>query len=155
MPNVYLDVCCLNRPFDDQTQDRIRLEAEAVLIILAHVHAGDWHWTGSEALTYEIEQTPDLERRRRVGLLLTALTNVVRVEQSETGRAAQLEAHGFHPLDALHIACAESGGADVLLTTDDRLFRLAGRLATQLQIRVANPLTWLREVADELTNTDA
>lgn len=26
---VYLDACCLNRPFDDQTQGRIRLEAEA------------------------------------------------------------------------------------------------------------------------------
>jgi hypothetical protein len=24
---IYLDVCCLNRPFDDQTQQRIRLEA--------------------------------------------------------------------------------------------------------------------------------
>ena len=34
MPTVYLDVCCLNRPFDDQTQDRIRLESEAVLLIL-------------------------------------------------------------------------------------------------------------------------
>ena len=28
---IYLDVCCLNRPFDDQTQDRIHLESEAVV----------------------------------------------------------------------------------------------------------------------------
>ncbi len=34
MPQIYLDVCCLNRPFDDQRQDRIRLEADAVLLIL-------------------------------------------------------------------------------------------------------------------------
>jgi len=34
---VYLDVCCLNRPFDDQTQDRIHLESEAVLLILKHI----------------------------------------------------------------------------------------------------------------------
>jgi hypothetical protein len=27
---LYLDVCCYNRPFDDQTVDAIRLEAEAV-----------------------------------------------------------------------------------------------------------------------------
>jgi hypothetical protein len=26
---IYSDVCCLNRPFDDSSQDRIRLEAEA------------------------------------------------------------------------------------------------------------------------------
>ena len=31
---IYLDVCCLNRPFDDQSQNRVRLEAEAILSIL-------------------------------------------------------------------------------------------------------------------------
>ncbi|MDF2439948.1 MAG: hypothetical protein JWN98_932 [Abditibacteriota bacterium] len=38
---IYLDVCCLKRPFDDQGQDRIHLESEAVLLILAHVEAGE------------------------------------------------------------------------------------------------------------------
>jgi hypothetical protein len=28
---LYLDVCCLKRPFDDQAQPRIRIETEAVL----------------------------------------------------------------------------------------------------------------------------
>lgn len=56
MPRIYLDACCLNRPFDDQTQDRIRLEAEAVLLILAHIEAGDWDMIGSEALEFEIGQ---------------------------------------------------------------------------------------------------
>jgi hypothetical protein len=31
---VYLDVSCLNRPFDNQGQARIRLEAEATALIL-------------------------------------------------------------------------------------------------------------------------
>lgn len=31
---LYLVNCCYNRPFDDQTQDRIHLESEAVLAIL-------------------------------------------------------------------------------------------------------------------------
>jgi hypothetical protein len=44
---VYLDVCCLNRPFDDQTQDRIRLEAEAIVLILEHIIRGDWNWLSS------------------------------------------------------------------------------------------------------------
>jgi hypothetical protein len=39
---IYLDVCCLNRPFDDQTQDRIRLETEAVMLILGRIAAKDW-----------------------------------------------------------------------------------------------------------------
>lgn len=41
---IYLDVCCLNRPFDDQSQDRIHLEAEAVLAIIKQVEQGDWQW---------------------------------------------------------------------------------------------------------------
>lgn len=32
---IYLDMCCLKRPFDDQSQPRIRLETEAVLALLA------------------------------------------------------------------------------------------------------------------------
>ncbi len=38
---LYLDVCCLNRPFDDQPQDRVHLEAEAVLTILRHLEQSD------------------------------------------------------------------------------------------------------------------
>ena len=31
---VYLDVCCLNRPFDDLSQKRVYAEAEAVDVFL-------------------------------------------------------------------------------------------------------------------------
>ncbi|MFL6208862.1 MAG: PIN domain-containing protein [Pyrinomonadaceae bacterium] len=146
MVQVYLDACCLNRPFDDQTQNRIRLEAEAVLLILSQVEAGRWQWVGSEALDYEIEQTPNAERRMRVRLMTKAVHRSIKVEAAEEARAQQLATLGFHALDALHLACAESGGADVLLTTDDRLLRLAVRLSAQLHIRVENPLTWLQEI---------
>jgi len=63
MKKIYLDVWCLNRPFDDQTQDRIRMEAEAILLILKNFEVGKWQWIGCEVLDFEIEQTPDLEGR--------------------------------------------------------------------------------------------
>ncbi len=34
---IYFDVCCLNRPFDDQSQQRIRLEAEAINFLFQHI----------------------------------------------------------------------------------------------------------------------
>ena len=37
---IYLDMCCLKRPFDDQTQPRIALETAAVLAILQAVAGG-------------------------------------------------------------------------------------------------------------------
>ena len=81
----------------------------------------------------------------RVGLLASDADLVISVGRAEEERAVQLEALGFRPYDALHLACAESGGAGVFLTTDDRLLRLATRLAAQVRVRVENPLTWLSE----------
>jgi predicted nucleic acid-binding protein len=143
---VYLDVCCLNRPFDDQTQDRIRLEAEAVVLILRHLESKDWEWIGSEVLDLEIVQTPDMERQNRVRLLTAHVHEIIHVESDEMIRAQELEKLGFHTIDALHLACAERGGADVFLTTDDRLLRLAVRVSEHLRIQVANPLAWLAKV---------
>ena len=51
---IYLDNCCLQRPLDDQTQPRIKVETEAVLAILASALAGDFVLLGSEALEFEI-----------------------------------------------------------------------------------------------------
>jgi len=146
VPTIYLDVCCLNRPFDDQTQPRIRLEAEAVLLILARCEAREWEWIGSEAIDLEIDQTPDLERRRRVHELALHVHRSIVVGQAETVRAQQLEDWGFSAYDALHLACAESGKADVFLTTDDKLLRKGATHAKRLQVRVENVLIWLKEV---------
>ncbi len=149
MMKIYLDACCLNRPFDDQRQDRIRLEAEAVLLILTHIEAGEWQWIGSEVLDFEIEQTPDPQRRHRVKLLVAHARHYVLVEQTEVERAQQLEVLGFNSFDALHLACAESSWADIFLTTDDKLLRQATRLSGQLYVEVENPLMWLREVTEQ------
>jgi PIN domain len=146
MWRVYLDVCCLNRPFDDTAQDRIYLEAQAVLLILDHFHTGDWQWISSEVVVFEIERTPDATRRARVQNMLRHARRIILVTEAERGRMQQLEGLGFGPLDALHIACAESAAADVFLSTDDRLCRLALRVEEQLRTHVDNPLTWLRGV---------
>lgn len=66
----------------------------------------------------------------------------------EVEQAQEFETWGIAAYDALHLACAESGGADVLLTTDDRLLRKSAARATELHDRVANPLTWLRELSE-------
>jgi predicted nucleic acid-binding protein len=145
MTTVYLDACCLNRPFDDQSQPRIRLEAEAVLIILERIQKAEWAWTSSTVLDLEIDQTPDAERRARMNLLTQAAQRHVQVEAIQETRARDLVALGLAAMDALHLACAESSGADVFLTTDDRLLRIAARLSEQLRVRVMNPLNFVEE----------
>ena len=145
MEKIYLDACCLHRPFDDQTQERIRLEAEAVLLILNRFPQGLGHWVSSNALVYEIQQTPDAERRRRVLSLLRSRHSTVKAERGEVVRAGALQARGFKAVDSLPIACAEKAGCALLLTTEDRLLRAARRNTEQLRVRVVNPLVWLGE----------
>jgi len=147
VPSIYFDVCCLNRPFDDQSQARIRLEAEAVLMVLARCESGDWEWINSEVIDLEIKQTPDPERRRRVQLLASHAHRRIPVGRPELERAQQFEDWGISGFDAMHLACAEGGGADVFLTTDDKVLDRAATHADQLHVRVENPLIWLREVS--------
>jgi hypothetical protein len=67
---IYLDVSCLNRPFDDQNQTRIRLEAEAVTLILENCGREEWEQISSEMADIEIDAMTDSDRRARVWLLL-------------------------------------------------------------------------------------
>lgn len=145
MTSVYLDVCCLNRPFDDQTQSRIRLEAEAVVMILARCQAGDWEWVSSKVVDLEIDRTPDPGRRRRARLLASAAHRRIQMDARVVARAQELEARGIDTFDALHLACAESGNVDVILSTDDRLVHRCADRDMDLHVRVVNPLAWIQE----------
>jgi len=40
--NIYLDNCCFNRPFDDQSNQRIHLESETVKAILKQCEQKFW-----------------------------------------------------------------------------------------------------------------
>ena len=48
MATLYLDACCVSRPFDNPAQDRVKLEAEAVSLILEHVESGEWEWVSAK-----------------------------------------------------------------------------------------------------------
>jgi len=144
---LYFDVCCLNRPFDDQTQSRIRMESEAVLLILDRVERGECEMVGSDVANFEIRRIPDPVRRRRVEILFGASAQRVALDDAIVERAAVIERLGIGGLDALHVACAERGAVDVMLTTDDRLLRAAARGADGLGVRVENPVQFLVEEA--------
>lgn len=150
---VYFDVCCLNRQFDDQTQSRIRLEAEAIVAILARCAAlEEWSFITSEVVEDEILQTPDIDRQERLLALMDAASENVIVEETHRRRASDLTQLGLKPMDALHVACAEASRVDVLLTTDDRLIRAATRNVGLLLVGLRNPLAWIQEIMESERN---
>jgi hypothetical protein len=143
---IYLDVCCLNRPHDDLSIDRNRLEAEAVLEILRHVRSGTWQMVGSEAVDAEIALTPSPERRLKTTALSQLRSDSVVAGHTERSRAMELLALGFRYMDALHLACAESGHCDVLLSTDKSFVARSQSHKDRIMVPVANPLQWISEV---------
>lgn len=95
---------------------------------------------------FEIGKTPVEDRRERTLELASCSGERVSIGAAETERAALLITLGFKPFDAMHIACAELASADILLTTDDRMIRLAARLGAQIRIALSNPVSWLQEI---------
>lgn len=142
---IYLDACCLNRPFDDQSQNRIRLESEAILIIMNRMNNGEWEWIGSDVLIAELENTPDIEKRIYLIELSAGVQTNIALTEVEISRANKLENLGFKSFDAMHIACSESANANVFLTTDDKLLKKAERETNNINVQIANPLFWLME----------
>lgn len=122
---IYLDACCLNRPFDDQTQPRIALETQAILSILSNCELGLWKLIASVVLDEELDQTPDLERLKNVKTILAIAKIKVISSQFIERRSLELQNLGFSGYDATHIASAERSQADIFLTTDDRLLKKA------------------------------
>lgn len=140
---VYLDNCCFNRPFDDQSQLRILLETEAKLRIQELIRQGELALCWSYVLDYENSKNPFRERREQIRKWrgLAEIDIVQNDAVLETARS--VVACGVKKLDALHIACAMQAGAECFLTTDDGIVKKAKSLQS---IRVLDPIGFIKEV---------
>ena len=142
---VYLDMCCLKRPFDDQSQPRIHLESEAILALMGAALERAQFLRGV-AHELENDQNPLPARAAKVRLWLETLPLEKPSEEDLKARTQELMTLGFKNFDAFHIACAELGGAEALCTCDDGMLATGRRLAPQLKVRVANPVDLANEV---------
>lgn len=142
---IYLDNCCYNRPFDDQTQERIHLESEAILTVLQRGQAGIYKIVGSSILELEMERMHDAMKKQRVKDLYK-ITNmhICYTEEIKFRSQEIMKLSNIRTFDSLHIAAAEAAKADALLTTDDKLEKTAEKL--DLNIKVMNPLKFAWEV---------
>ena len=106
MLKIYLDNCCYNRPYDDQSQIRISLEKQAKiyiqglikdkqieLVIAEFMESNESYYVGSE-------RDPDVARI-----------------------AEPIMQTGVKEKDAFHVACAILSKCDYFITTDDRLLK--------------------------------
>jgi predicted nucleic acid-binding protein len=140
---IYLDACCLYRPLDDQTQIRIRIESEAVRLILEQFSAGAHRWVCSEVVEDEVLRNPNEEQRSVIAAMLRFADERLQLEERTLSLARTYVAQGLETMDALHLAASEIGGCDLLLTTDDAFLRRARQIRPAPRVRVENPAAWL------------
>ena len=141
---VYLDMCALKRPFDDQAQGRIALETQSVIRILSLAQTGALKLCNSAALVFENELNPNETRRGRVRAILSELGEPRPAKEATFLRASELRDTGVADMDALHIAFAEGQGADCLVTCDGDLLRKVPRL--NLHVKVVSPIQFVEEL---------
>lgn len=139
---MYLDHCCLNRPYDDQGALTIRLETEAKLHIQEAIRAGHYALGWSYILDYENAANPLEERRTEIQRWKAAADSFVVETPAILAMMKECLEMGLKPLDALHIACAQALECQYFLTVDKNVLK---RTQATTKIRVWNPIDFVIE----------
>jgi predicted nucleic acid-binding protein len=142
---IYLDTCCYNRPFDDQTQERIRIETISIEYIFNRIDLGLFELISSDVLEFELKLNPD-ELKRELSLeLLNKSINKILLNDEIINHAKEIERFGFNTFDALHISTAIYYNVDKLLTTDDKMIAIAQKNKNYFKIKIENPIEFIKE----------
>ena len=140
---IYLDLCCFNRPYDDQSQVRIRLETEAKLSLQDKVRSGESELLWSSVLDLENSKNPFIEQMHAISQWRSLAATHVMAGPEVIAMAEPLVTGGVHSFDALHVASAVVGKADLFVTTDDRLLKRVRHLQSVKVFFPADALAFL------------
>jgi len=143
IPRIYLDICSYNRPFDSQTQMKVRLETEAKLFIQAGIREEKYLLVWSYMLDYENSNNPFDERRKTISPWKERADYYCPSSDDIPKAGRKMMELGIGEKDALHIACAVKSGCDYFITTDKRLTNKA-----VANITIINPIDFVREMED-------
>ena len=140
---VYLDNCCFNRPYDDQSQLKIELETKAKLKIQEMIVGGELELAVSYILEQENDDNPYLERKIAIEDFFKYAVLDVNETQEIIKIAKLARGTGLKTKDSLHVACAIAAACDYLLTTDKRFLHYKDD-----RIQVLNPMQFIIEMEE-------
>lgn len=144
---VYLDNCCFNRPYDDQSNLTNSLEAQAKLHIQMLIKENKLQLASSFVLEYENSCNPYFDRKVTVSEFVNryATDYISRNEADAVIKHAEIVmAQGVKMKDACHIVCAEMMNCDYLLTTDKRMLKYKDE-----QLTLINPIDFVELLNEE------
>jgi len=137
---VYLDNCAFNRPFDDCSIERNRLERSAKLNIQDRIRSSGLELVWSYILEFEIDMSPYQERREQIFSWRAFSVEIILNSPVVDQISQDLVSSGLRPKDSLHIACAIAGGSEFFITTDDRILNKQFLLPS---LRLLNPVDFV------------
>lgn len=123
---VYLDTCCYNRPYDNDVQLMVRLEAQCKLHIQNMVKDGLLTLVSSYMLLYECEHIPYEIRRSNISSYITQYAKIyvgTEVLPDIELMASNIMKTGVKFKDACHVASAIYAGCKYFISTDKRLLK--------------------------------
>ena len=143
---IYLDTCCLMRPYDDQSQPRIHMETLAVKVVLERIRVNKWIWVASDVLVGEVLQCPIEDRRVETLNKLEYADLLAGFTKKTAILATELAKKGLDWVDAAHVASAELAACDFFLSTDDTLLKGCRRIDFKLRLKAINPVNAAMEI---------
>ena len=138
---LYMDICCFNRPFDEQLQSKIYLETEAKLFIQSKIKDGLFSIAWSYMLDYENTANPNIDAKQSIQKWEHIASQIVLVSEKIIVYAKKLQASGFGVKDSIHISCAVEAKAKYFLTVDKNI--LKKRKTVNEDIIVLNPVEFI------------
>lgn len=144
---VYLDMCCYNRPYDDQSQIKVSLETQAKLHIQDLIQKKHLELVTSYMLRYECGQNPyEMRRRAIMQFVDTHATAYVGLERKDkiVSMATEIMSTGIKFKDACHVASAVYANCEYFISTDKRLLKYKTD-----QIKLVNPIDFVTRTEDE------
>ena len=136
---IYLDNCCFNRPYDNQSNLVISLETEAKLFIQELILSGKLMLVWSFVLDYENNDNPFYERKNSISTWKKLSIMDCNLCDEIINTARDLQNIGLRQKDAAHIACAIYAGADYFITTDKKILNKSFQ-----GINLINPIDFVR-----------
>jgi predicted nucleic acid-binding protein len=136
---LYLDNCCFNRPFDDQSQVLVRLETEAKLFIQQQIKEDRIEIVWSAILDLEIKRSPYRSRQETTNAFRRLSRTIVDIDDEVKHLALTFQNQGLALADALHVACAAKAGCNNFLTVDKRILNKA-----ITEIEILNPIQFVQ-----------
>lgn len=141
---IYLDMNIYNRPFDDQSQVRIRLETIAIFSVLQRIKTKELKLLWSFMLDYENSLNPYDDVRQEIEMASSLASESVLPDETILIAAKEFESRGIKSRDSIHLACALKGKAKYFLTCDDKLIKKASEL--DINIKIINPLRFIENM---------